>query len=194
MGLSITVQDERGKVPINRLSKDQARRLFQQAGLTGQRLDQVTDSFLDWEDGGQRAGGAGSPDYAARGVEPRQGPVHTIGELGEIRGVDAAIVAKIAASLSLFPGDTGGFDPKTSVPIAADVMADNASDTLDAIAVERRQAQQQAQLDPTVSDYVGRPVTVQIVASDGRSGVLRKSAVIELTGQTRHPYWIRAID
>jgi general secretion pathway protein K len=58
--VEVAVEDERGKIPLKSLTPDQARRLFKAAGASGGRLDQLTDSFLDWRDGARRPASRGS--------------------------------------------------------------------------------------------------------------------------------------
>lgn len=43
MLLSVTVEDERGKIPVNRLDEDQVRAMFSAIGMTGNRLDTLVD-------------------------------------------------------------------------------------------------------------------------------------------------------
>src|SRR5260370_637092 len=48
--LTIVVEDEHGKIPIDRLDEDQIRQLFAVAGVDQQRVDQLVDCFEDWID------------------------------------------------------------------------------------------------------------------------------------------------
>lgn len=193
--ITATLEDERGKVALDRLQPDQVRRLFQAAGVSGARLDQLTDNLLDWEDGGERLNGARTIDYAADDVRPRRGPVRTLGELMAIKGMDSTVFNRITPALTLFFGVQGDFDRSTASPLAVKVMRSDGESGPDAIVRAREQAGQRTALaaDP-VGDYAGRPVTVRITARNALGGAFRRSTIVELTGQPGHPFWVRAID
>ncbi|MDR3509131.1 MAG: type II secretion system protein GspK [Caulobacteraceae bacterium] len=193
--IEATVEDERGKVPLNGIKPDQARRLFNAAGVSGARLDQLTDGLLSWEDGVDRPNGARGIDYAADGVRRRAGPVRTLGELAAIKGMDPNILARIAPAVTLFPADSGGFDSQTASPLALKVMSAGGADSPGAIIRARALAGERAALDTGPSTtYVGRTLTIRIAARDSGGGVFRRTTVVELTGQPAHPFWVRAID
>jgi general secretion pathway protein K len=195
VNITATVEDERGKVALNGLKEDQARRLFTAAGVSGAKLDQLTASLMNWEDGGNRAAGAKVIDYAADGVRERSGPVRTLGELAAIRGMTPEVLDRITPALTLFFGDEGMFDTSTASPLALKVMSATGGDDPESIVRAREAAGERTKLDagPPIN-YVGRPLTVRIVASDDRGGVLRRASIVELTGQPRSPLWVRAID
>lgn len=194
IAVTATIEDERGKVALNGIKEEQARRLFAAVGVFGGRLDQLTASLMNWEDGGNRPGGAKVLDYAADGVRERSGPIRTLGELAEIRGMTPDVLARITPVLTLFFGDEGAFDKSTATPLALKVMSDN-GDGPDSIIRARELAGEHAKLDagPEIN-YVGRPLTVRIVAADDRGGVFHRATIVELTGQPKNPVWVRAID
>jgi general secretion pathway protein K len=189
----MTVEDERGKAPLNVLTEEQWRRLFEAGGASGSRLDRLVDGAMDWRDSGQRLDG-GSLNYARRGVRPRWGPLRTVGELAELDGMDAELLSRIAPAVTLFRGEGGDFDAKTAQPLALGVMAETGTDSVDAISRARELAGQRTALDVAPVSYVGRPLTVRVVARDAQGRVFRRAAVVEFTGRRAEPYWVRAID
>ncbi|HEY5237615.1 MAG TPA: hypothetical protein VIJ62_04480 [Rhizomicrobium sp.] len=195
--LTIVIQDERGKIPLNRLNEDQVRSMFAAAGMTGDRLDTLVDSFEDWQDDDDevRPHGAEAPDYAPRGIKPRNGDFHTIDELSLIKGMDAPLFAKLAPALTIFFGDNGGFSQSTAQPFALSVMLGTGTDSPDVIERERELAGERPALDITDDvNLVGRPLTIKVIARDNAKGVAQRSAIIELTGNKANPYWIRYLD
>jgi general secretion pathway protein K len=188
--VDVVVEDERGKAPLNNLRPDQVRRLFQTAGVSGARLDQLTDNVLDWLDGGIRPDGAKGIDYAADGIRSRDGPFRTIDELMIVKGMDQAIFERIAPDLTVFFGVGGPFDRTTASPLALTVMSPAAA----ADRSTKASAQRPALSAPAADDYLGRPFTVRIAAHDAAGGELRRAYVVELTGQPRQPFWTRAVD
>jgi general secretion pathway protein K len=191
--VDVLVEDERGKVPLGDLSTARARSILETAGVRGARLDQLTASLINWTDGADRPGGATALDYAPYGLRPREAALQAVGELMAIKGMDRALFDRIAPSVTVFGDDATTFDPTTATPFARKVMA--AAEIAD---------QEESGDEPPVKksgismdaddDYVGRRLTVRITARDSRGGLYRRAAVIELTGQSREPYWIRAIE
>ncbi|MGC1301078.1 MAG: hypothetical protein WA840_01780 [Caulobacteraceae bacterium] len=192
MNVAAAVEDERGKMPLNRLRQDQVRRLLQAAGASGAQLDHLTDGLLNWNDGGVRPNGATMLQYAADGVRPRAAPAHTVGELAAIAGMDPDLLDRIALSLTVFPDGSGAFEPQTASHLTIVAMSGN---TPDSIIQSREQAGERPKLeiDPEAS-YAGRTLTIRIVVHAPDGGTLHRSAVVEMTGQPNQPVWIRGLD
>ena len=190
MILSIAVQDERGKIPVNRLDEDQVRAMFATLGATGNRLDVLVDSFEDWQDTGEdpRPNGAKAAYYQPFGIKERDGPFRTIDELSEIRGMDTDLFAKLKPSLTVFFGDAGGFSVQTAQPLALAVMTNpDGSNAAEPPPVSAYQISE-------VADLIGRPLTVEVDVKDANGGAFHRDAIIELTGNKLNPYWIRYVD
>ncbi len=197
MVLKITVQDERGKIPVNRLDEDQVRTMFADIGVNGNRLDTLVDSFEDWqdEDDDARPNGAEAPYYQPFGVKPRNGPFRTIDELSEIRGMDEKLFAQLKPALTVFFGDAGGFSVPTSQPLALAVMSGVGPNQGQPTGLPQPDSDTDTPaFDPTAESYIGRPLTVQVTVHDVDGGVFSRSAIVELTGSKSDPYWIRYIE
>lgn len=189
----VTVEDERGKASLNTLTEEQLRRLFEAGGASGPRLDRLVDAVMDWRDNGQRVEG-GALGYPRRGIRPRWGPLRTVDELAELDGMDAELLSRIAPAVTLFPGEGGDFDAENAHPLALGIMSQTGTDTVDAIARARELAGQRTALDIASVSYIGRPMTVRVVARDAQGGVFRRATVVEFTGRPAEPYWLRAVD
>jgi general secretion pathway protein K len=196
IGLTITIEDERGKIPINGIIEEEARQLFTSAGVSGSRLDTLTDSFEDWEDtdNSARPNGAEAPAYAQFGYKPRNGGYRTVSELRMIRGMDDALYAQVAPSLTVFFGESGGFSESTSQVLALQVLGEVAPNSPEVIA---RQAQLSgaAPVPQTLqkANLTGRTLTVRVEAR-ANGAYLKRTAIVELTGNAADPYWFRYLD
>jgi hypothetical protein len=40
----------------------------------------------------------------------------------------------------------------------------------------------------------GRPLTIRVLARDDHGGRLRKAMIVELTGHSERPYWVRSLE
>jgi len=197
VSLTIYVEDERGKIPINELNEDQVRTLFSAAGVDGDRLDTLVDSFEDWTSADEQVSphGAGAAYYQPYGIKPRNGKLATVDELIHIRGMDEALFSRIAPSLTVNFGQSGGFSPETAQPFAIKVMVGNGEDTPEVIEREREAEGERTAIDETADEsLIGRTLTIRVVATDGAHGRLERSQIVELTGDPVQPYWIRTLN
>jgi general secretion pathway protein K len=193
--LTIVVQDEHGKIPMNRLNEDQVRAMFQAAGAAGSRLDQLVDTFEDWqdEDDDKRPNGAEAPDYVQQNIKPRNGDFETVGELAMIKGMDVALYNRLAPSLTVFFGETGSFSVENAQPLAMAVLSGTDMNSPDVIERERELAGEKPvmQDQQQAVDLVARPLTVRVLARDPEGAKFQRSEIIEFTGNKSDPYWVR---
>jgi general secretion pathway protein K len=196
MVLKISVEDERGKIPINRLDEDQVRTMFADVGVNGNRLDVLVDSFEDWqdEDDDARPNGAEAPYYQPFGIRPRNGPFRTIDELSEIRGMDQPLFTKLKPALTVFFGDAGGFSVPTSQPLALLVMSGVGPNEGQPTGLSQDIDTDTPAFDPTAESYIGRPLTVRVTVRDADGDIFSRAAIVELTGSKTNPFWIRYIE
>lgn len=180
MNLTVAVEDERGKAPINRLSQDQLRRLFAVAGASGDRLDTLVAAFQDWKDPDDEARlqGAERADYAGLGIAPRNGDARTLTELARLKGMDPEDLDRLGRLATVHFG-LGAFSAGTARPEVIVVMTGGTASPAASSAGEDD------------ADRRGRPMTVRVVVDDGRGGRLQRASVVELTGDPATPYWIR---
>ena len=195
--LDIKVEDERGKIALNLINKQQVERMFSAFGLQGIELEEATDGFLDWRDDdfAVRARGAEFDAYAARKIKPRNGALRTLGEMALINGVGPNLAEKIAPFATVNFGN-GDFDPRFASQIAARVSADDEADAdLAEFGSAFRAGQTVRASRPAPSDsLVGRPLTIRVSAKSGREAQAQTNVIVELTGSEIRPYVIRARD
>ncbi|HSC17685.1 MAG TPA: hypothetical protein VLC74_02120 [Rhizomicrobium sp.] len=196
IALTVTVEDERGKVPINGINEDQVKQLFATAGVSGSRLSQLVDSYEDWldPDSERRMNGAEERDYASSGYKPRNGAFHSLGELRMLKGMDDATYTQVAHAATVFFGESGGFSENTSQILALEALSEVGPTSPDVI---RRQqeltGQRQSDIVAHPPYLIGRTLTVRVEAKRAGADVVR-SGIVEITGNPLDPVWYRYLD
>jgi general secretion pathway protein K len=189
--VTIQVTDERGKIPLAALDEGQARKLFQLLGVPDDRLDVVTDSFLDWtdDDDDARPSGAEFAYYARRHIHPPNTALQSIDELTLVRGFDPLLVSRLKEVATLHFG-SGAFNPAHASPIAIAVLTSGGEDSPQAIDAEREAEGERTAIDLDDEKTAGRTAEIHVVASTPGGGRSHLRQVIELTGSSDRPYAI----
>lgn len=194
--LTITVEDERGKIPLNGVNEDQVRTLFSDAGASGSQLDTLVDSYEDWldPDTNARPSGAEVNYYAPFGYEARNAGFRSVGELRLIKGMDDAMFQRVAPATTVYFGESGGFSESTSQILALQSLEELKADAPE---VQARQ-QELAGLKPgqdvqNPPSLLGRTLTVRVQAQRAGASMTR-SGIVELTGASSDPVWYRNLD
>jgi general secretion pathway protein K len=192
--ITIRVEDERGKIPINLIEDAEITTLLEAVGLDGPRLRIARDSFLDWRDDDEepRLDGAENAYYRLQRIRPRNGALLAIGELGRIRGFSPALVDRLRPAVTVNFG-SGSFDPRQAHPLALGVMLGGGNNSAAAIARARELDGQRTAFDfISDADLVGRPLSIVSEAVLPSGARARRIAVIELTGTETRPYVVRS--
>jgi general secretion pathway protein K len=156
----------------------------------------LTDSFEDWQDvdNTPRPSGAEAPYYASFGYKPRNAGFHTVAELRMVKGMTDDIYNRIAPATTVFFGESGGFSEQTSQILALEVLGEEGPGSTE---VQQRAAQLSGAAAPMASlvkaSYVARTLTVRVEAREN-GAYMKRSAIIELTGNASDPYWFRYLD
>ncbi len=193
--LTVRVEDERGKVPLNLMDPNIATRLLEGFGLEGDALLTARDSLLDWLDADdeRRPYGAEDAFYAPLGYRPRNGALASVGELRRVRGFDAALVRRMTPILTVNFG-RGNFEPSHASPRAIEIMMgdDGATELLDR---QRELAGQRTAFDFTPStELIAHPLMITSIAAMPDGARAERRQVIELTGSAVRPYVVRSYD
>jgi general secretion pathway protein K len=171
--LSIAVEDENGKIPLNFVQAPQLRRLFEQAGADPRTIDGLVEALLDLR--GDPGRGASDPR-----IEAQRGTLSAVDELALLPGMTPGLYARIAPAITV-SATTLAFDPRTASPLALAVMSPaNANSPA-------------PDLQHPLS-LSGRTVTVRVDVADGRGGQMRRTATVEFTGAASRPFIMRALD
>jgi len=193
--LTTTAVYEYSKIAINTASADVERRLFTAANVGGERLDILVDSLEDWKDpdNSARPHGAELPYYLPFGIRPRDDAIRTLGALGRVRGMDAALLVRLAPAITLLQGH-GGFVADSAPPLALEAMRDPASASFDIQKRQQELAGERTALDIAAdAPITGRPVSIHIEASLAGGVAYTLEETVEFTGDPQHPFWIRSV-
>lgn len=195
--VAIRIEDEAGKIMINRIDGENIGWLMSALGLPASQVNVLRDSFDDWidQDDSPRAGGAESRAYRARGYGARNGPPVSVEELGDIRGFTPTLMNRIAR-IATVEVNGAPFDKRYADPLAIQVMNDGDGNAPDVIERRREIAGQRPALpinDP--ADWRGRVVTIIAVARGAGGAQAERRVVVEITGQIigrpAQPYVLR---
>jgi general secretion pathway protein K len=193
--LTVWIEDERGKVPINTASPQVLRQLLAGIGLQGEGLDALQDAILDWIDGDDapRAHGAEDKSYLAAGAEmlPRNEAIRTLEELLEVRGMSPESFARLAPSLTLL--EAGAFNERTATPLALMAMHQSSANSVE---VQTRARDIAGAGRPAIEitqdiSLKGRPLTLRVEARRPGGAALTRIVVVELTSDPDQPVWVR---
>jgi general secretion pathway protein K len=190
--LAIVVEDERGKVPLNRINDIEAHALFTGAGADSERADALTAEYRAWE-GRNTANGQSEPPPTAADQPIRRGPFATVGELMALKDMDAALLRRIAPVATVFFGESGPFLPEEARPLAVVAMNAHSGDDSGAVSYADAVAPPAPDEDIAGADdhLYGRPVTVSVTAQARDGARTHRMAIVELTGDPDRPYWVR---
>ena len=187
--LTISVEDENGKIPLNFVSASELRRLFELGGADPQQINGLVQALVDLRGDPRPLGSGPTPGIApldAR-IAAQRGPLSSVDELELLPGMTPALYARIAPAVTVHAA-TLAFDPRTASALALAVMSPaNANSSA---AVERMR--QQAGQTPVI--LAGRTVTVRVDVDDGRGGRLRRTAVVEFTAAPTRPFLVRGLE
>lgn len=194
--LTITTEDENGKIPVNFVQARQLRSLFELAGADPREIDGLVEALLDLR-GDPNQAGAGEPVGFPR-IDPRiaaqRGALSSIDELELLPGMTPALYAKIAPAVTVH-ASTLAFDPRTASPLALAVMSPANANSPAAIDQARVGAGHTPALaGPATIGLAGRTVTVRVDVADARGGRLRRTTVVAFTGAPSRPYIIRGVE
>ncbi len=191
--LAIAIQDERGKIALNALEDQQARRMFAELGLSGEPLDIATDSFLDWldEDEEARTNGAERTFYAPLRIHPRDGALRSVAEVALIRGVGKALADRLESVATVHYG-VGSFEPAHASLMAIRVIEGEEGGAIDLLNRQRELAGQRTALEITQKGaLIGRPLTIEVEARLGQTTRTRLRQIVILTGRAASPYALK---
>ncbi len=103
--LLISIQDESGKIDLNKASQQLLLGLLRSTGVDSDQSHQIVDAILDWRDKDNlsRLNGAEDDDYAANGLSygAKDGPFNSIGELQQVLGLSPSIYQKLQPLLTV---------------------------------------------------------------------------------------------
>ena len=201
--LRVSVQDELGRIDLNTCDGSLLSQLLLAAGMPLGDAQALSDKILDWRSPSNlhRLHGATDADYAARAYPWRQrhGPFQSVDELRLVMGMNDTLFARIRPALTVY-SHRPMFDPTTAPREALLALYPGDVQQVDAILSTRAAHSELASagapsypvgiVNPSVS-LAGRAFSISAeLARKGRR--FRREAVIEMTGDSRTPYFVLA--
>ena len=109
--VTITMQDETGKIDINRVNDQLLRGLLVSQGVADEEAIKLGDAIADWRDtdSNRRLKGAEAPEYTAAGLAygPANALFQSIEELKLVLGMTPALYARLAPLITVYSGQPG---------------------------------------------------------------------------------------
>lgn len=106
--VSISIQDEGGRIDLNEAEEPVLRGLFLSAGVAPDRARALADAIIDWRDEDQVPEPAGAEAEAYRAAGRPHGPANhrfrRVAELRAVLGMTRALYAKVAPALTVYSG------------------------------------------------------------------------------------------
>ena len=109
--VTITMQDEVGRIDINTAREELLRGLLLSQGMLEEDALKLMDAIADWRDADQqkRLRGAEAPDYVTAGLNyaPANAPFQSIEELKLVLGMTPELFARLAPHITVFSRQPG---------------------------------------------------------------------------------------
>jgi general secretion pathway protein K len=185
--LRLTVQDEAGKIDLNMVRPDLLLQLLISTGVDPIAAQTLADRILDWREPGigKRLNGAKAPEYRAAGYAygPRNGSFETVEELKLVMGMTPLLFEALAPVLTIY-SQTPWVDPTSAPPEVLRALPGMDEGVIAGLLGARVAGGS----TPVVK--LGHAFTITAKA-DGQGGLLvRRSAVVRLTGRQNAPIWV----
>jgi general secretion pathway protein K len=207
--ITVSVQDEGGRIDLNAADAAAIKQLLVSAGLSAQEADALGDKILDWrtpvdETDMHRLNGATDGDYEAAGLiyRPRHGPFQSVEELNLVLGMTPALYARVRPALTVY-SRSDKVDLSVAPPEVQRAFPASAVDESGATQPEPLQTSggnafgREAATDApagTVRDVAGlagHSFAIRVDAEHGRNRLSRE-IVIAFTDDKRRPFLVEA--
>ena len=191
MAVSVSVQDERGKININLASIQLLSTLFEAVGQDEEKAETLADRMADWRDPDdlRRLNGAEESDYIRAGSQhsPRNRPFETTGEVVRVLGMTTEVMRAIEPAITVY-SNTASVNLKVAVPMVLKMFSEDGQSHS-----EKREkpggAQGPSPLSMPISDTPGggQSYTVKAVVETHTNVKTGWETVVVLTGNLREP-------
>ena len=187
----ISVQDEAGKIDLNRAPDDQLNGLFLAVGLDPDRSAGMVDAIVDFRDRDdlRRLNGAEDPDYraAGRAYGAKDGPFVAVDEVRQVLGMTPELYGWVAPALTVY-SRRGRVNQATALPLVLQAVLGLNSEELEARLAER----DAASVAGTVRRLRAQIVTIRAEAHTETGAVFVREAVVRLIRRGDQPFRIEA--
>lgn len=180
IAVTVSVQDETGRIDLNYANHDLLRNFFKTVGADDP--DTIADRVIDWRSSAptHSTNGATTDDYRNAGYSyrPRGGPFQSVDELGLVMGVTPDLLRRAEPGLTVY-SHIPSFDTRFATPDVLQTIPGMDEQAADQIARARRPS--------TAAE--GHAYSIVSTATRGRMQFSRR-AVVLIAGNPRQPYWI----
>lgn len=194
--ITVSIQDERGRIDLNTANDALLAGLFESAGLSPDAAQTMTDRIADWRSPGdlKRLNGAKAEDYRRAGYAygPRNGAFQSVSELKLVMGMTPSLYRAVAPALTLY-SKAATVDPEVAprcVLLALPAMTD---DKVDDILKERENAGPDNGGDVAIADdamLAGHAFSISSELTLPGGLRFKRQAVVRFTGDPKQPYWL----
>lgn len=201
-GLTITIQDEGGKIDLNGARGDLLAVLFEAFGLETADAISLVDAIADWRDSdkSRRARGAEDPDYLAAGLDygSKDGRFDSVEELRQVLGMTDELYQQVSPSLTVYSGKRG-IDLRVAPAPVLLALSRWDTDQVDEILEARKQSDSQldisrfpefASMRRFLSSSSRNVFTIRSVARIGENATFVREAVVRIARTKNRPFQI----
>jgi general secretion pathway protein K len=193
--IKLVVQDELGRIDLNRADTGLLTGLFRSVGLSPEAVAGTVDKILDWRDSTplKHANGAKEQDYRLAGLTygPRNGSFQSVEELMLVMGMTPAVFAQVKPALTVYSGRQF-IDPQVAPREALLALPEMDQPRVASIIAERTSRPYAGpSIDPSnpSMSLAGRAYTIRAEIARP-AGVVVREAAIRLTGNPAQPYFM----
>ena len=184
--ITVSLQDELGRMDLNHADASTIHRLLMSAGLDAGSASKLADKILDWREAGdnRRLNGAKARDYslAGLGYAPRNGPFQIVDELRLVMDMTEDLFKRIRPALTVYSASQF-IDPQFAPPDALAVIPSMTAQTITATIAARTKSG--VGIIQPIVPLRGRAFSVRIQIQDSTS----REVVVRLTDDPKQPYW-----
>jgi general secretion pathway protein K len=195
----VGIQDELGRIDLNRADGALLIGLFQSVGLDSFSARRLVDKILDWRDssGLKRLNGATGQDYRAAGLAygPRNGPFQSVDELKLVMDMTPELFRRVEPALTVYSGRQfidPQFAPREALLALPTMNGDIAASLINARANQATGSAYSGTrvgiIDPIVP-LPGRAFTIR-ADIDKSTGTLSREVAVRITDNPIQPYWV----
>ncbi len=197
--LTLAIQDEGGKIDLNRAPDTLLKGLFRSVGVDEERSTALVDAIADWRDGDdfRRLNGAEEADYHAAGLAhaPRNSSFRIVEELEQVMGMTPDVYGKVAPALTVH-SRRPGIDPETAPREVLDALPGVVAAEIEAFLAGRESAPEGGAIvtrsligvESFMSRSRKRIYSLRAEVRTASGAVFVREAVVQLTRAPRSPY------
>jgi general secretion pathway protein K len=190
----VAIQDELGRIDLNRADGALLTGLFQSVGLDSLSANRLVDKILDWRDsnGLKHLNGATAQDYRDAGstYRPRNGPFQSVDELKLVMDMTPELFRRVEPALTVYSGRQfidPQFAPREALLALPTMNADVAA-SLIATRANQATGSRPSVIDPVVP-LQGRAFTIRADIQKSTATLSREVAV-RITDNPIQSYWV----